>query len=111
MLRTQCDFAPNAPVLPYHDETGVTVGQCPHCKKPLTSDAFNVGGQLIPYNAPMLEHEAVNVSEGVPLTIPELSTKFSQDDPTTYVEERNRDAATKARKGWFQKLADRLFDF
>jgi hypothetical protein len=86
------------PILPYKNQTGVTAGRCPHCEKPLTSEAFRSTCQLIPYNASMLESEVQDVAEGTPLRIPAMSTKMSQDDVTGWIEERNHEAAYRGRK-------------
>ena len=95
MRRTQ--VAVDAPILPYRGGTGVAVGQCPHCEKLLTSEAFEIAGQLIPWNAPMLEAEVQDVAEGSPLPEAQLSRKLSQDDVPGWVRERNRQAAVEAR--------------
>ena len=57
------------------------IAGCPHCKTLLTSDAFPVAGELISYNAPMLESDAQFVDEDAPLELPRtIATKSSQND-------------------------------
>mgnify|MGYP001593921181 CR=1 len=90
------DLNPAAPILIYTGEIGkFPVGQCPHCKKAITSDAFPASGQCIPANVPMLESTCQELLEDAPLTIPSLSTKLSQDDPEHWIRVRNRGHSTE----------------
>ena len=79
-------------------ESGVRVGRCPHCPQLLTSDDFPSAGQLIPYNAPMLESTCQSIPEGVPLAIPVMGSKLSQDDVAGWMKESNRMAAEGSTK-------------
>lgn len=99
MERTQVDLNPAAPVLLHGKRSDFPIGACPRCGRLLTSDAFPAGGQLVPWNAPMLESVAEDVAEGTPLRIRGLATKMSQDDVAGYAEERNRQAAWGGRRG------------